>query len=98
MVIAVYSVFACWILTQRNIDWNMRRHFLRAYYQIHPGMTAEQVEVVMHNQFRGKSPVARFDDSCVQYTLDPDDARFNSEVIVIRMIAGKVVDAYYSPD
>ena len=98
VVIAVYGVFACWILGQRNIDWNMRRHFLRAYSQIHPGMTAEQVEDVMHNRFRGKRPVARFGNQCMQYTLDPDDGRFNSEIIVIRMIAGKVVEADYLPD
>jgi len=98
VVIAFYSVFACWILVQRNIDWNMRRHFLRAYSQIRPGMTTEQVEDVIHNQFRGKRPVARFDNWGVQYTLDPDDGRFNSEIIVIRMVAGKVVEVNYLPD
>lgn len=97
-VIAVYGVFACWIGVQRNIDWNMRRHFLRAYAQIHPGMTEKQVDGVMRKQFHGKRPLARFDDSGVQYTLDPDDGRFNSEFIVVRMIDGKVVEADYLRD
>ena len=97
-MIAVYSAFACWIVVQRDIDWNMRRHFLRAYSQIHPGMTKEQVEDVVHQQFRGKRPVARFDKWGAQYTLDPDDGRFNSECIVIRMIDGKVSWTEYVPD
>ena len=76
----------------------MRRHFLRAYAQIHPGMTEMQVEAVIRNQFRGKHPLARVDDSGLQYTLDPDDGRFNSEFIVVRMIDGKVIEADYLRD
>lgn len=91
-------MFTCWIAVQRNIDWNMRRHFLRAYAQIHPGMTEMQVEAVIRNQFRGKHPLARVDDSGLQYTLDPDDGRFNSEFIVVRMIDGKVIEADYLRD
>src|SRR5262249_24003681 len=34
VVIGVYGIFACWIVVQRGIDLNMRRHFLRAYSQI----------------------------------------------------------------
>ena len=98
VVIAVYSVFASWVLVQRNIDWNMRRHFLRAYAQIHNGMTREEVEGVMRKVFRGKRPFARSDDSGVQYTLDPDDGRFDSEFIVVRVLGGKVVATEYLPD
>jgi hypothetical protein len=98
VVIAVYGVFASWILVQRHLDWNMHRHFLRAYSQIRVGMTREQVEGVMNNQFRGKRPLAQFGDSLLEYTLDPDDGRFDSEIILVRMIAGKVVVAEYLPD
>ena len=98
VVIAAYSVFACWVMVQRNIDWNMHRKFLRAYSQIHAGMTKEQVEAVMHRHFSGKLPGARFDNSGVQYTLDPDDGRFDSEFIVVTMAAGKVIAAEYLPD
>jgi hypothetical protein len=98
VAIGVYSLFACWIVVQREIDWNMRRPFRRAYSQIRPGMTMEQVKAVMHQQFRGNRPLGRFGDWGAHYTLDPDDGRFNSEFIVIQMINGKVTSAYYSPD
>jgi hypothetical protein len=98
VAIAVYGQFACWIVVQREIDWNMRRPFRRAYSQIRPGMTMEQVEAIMQRRFRGKRPVGRFDDRGAQYTLDPDDGRFNSEIIVIEMADGKVASAYYLPD
>jgi hypothetical protein len=97
-VIAIYGIFASWIVIQRNIDWNMRRHFLRAYAQIRPGMTAEQVQDVMHRHFRGKRPLLRSGRRGLLFTLDPDDGRFNSEFIVIRMVNGKVVAADYSRD
>jgi len=98
VAIGVCSLFAGWIVVQREIDWNMRRHFRRAYSQIRSGMTVEQVKAVMHQQFHGKRPVGRFDDWGAQYTLDPDDGRFNSEIIVIQMVGGKVASAYYLPD
>jgi hypothetical protein len=96
--IGVYCLFAGWIVVQREIDWNMSRHFRRAYSQIRAGMTMEQVKAVMHQQFRGKRPVGRFDDWGAQYTLDPDDGRFNSEFIIIQMVDGKVASADYLPD
>jgi hypothetical protein len=61
-------------------------------------MTMEQVKAIMHQRFRGKRPVGRFGDWGAQYILDPDDGRFNSEMIVIQMADGKVASAYYSPD
>ncbi len=96
--IGVYCIFACWIVDQRAIDWNMHRHFLRAYSEIRPGMTVEQLQGVIHRHFRVKRPVARFDDWGAQYTLDPDDGRFNSEFITIYMNDKKVVSASYFPD
>jgi hypothetical protein len=95
---AIYGAFAGWIAVQRQIDWNMRRPFLRAYAQIRPGMTREQVEALMRREFRGKRPVARWDDSGGQYTLDPDDGRFNAEFLTIYMNEGRVVSADYLPD
>ena len=52
----------------------------------------------MRREFREKEPVARYDDWGVQFTLDPDDGRFNSEFIIIEMNAGRVVSLHYSPD
>jgi hypothetical protein len=98
VAVGVYSLFACWIVVQREIDWNLRRPFRRAYSQIRPGMTMEQVKAIMHQRFRGKRPVGRFGGWGAQYTLDPDDGRFNSEIIVIQMADGKVASADYSAD
>jgi hypothetical protein len=98
VAIAVYSVFAGWIVVQRQIDWNMRRHFLRAFSQIHPGMTMEKVEDVMRRQFRGKRPVGESWKTVARYTLDPEDGRFNSEFILIETDEGKVVRAEYLRD
>jgi hypothetical protein len=96
--IAVYCVFSGWIVAQREIDWNMRRPFLRAYSRIHRGMTKEQVEDIMRQQFPGKRPVGRFSRGEMQYTLDPDDSRFNAESICIQLIDGKVTFTAYLPD
>jgi hypothetical protein len=96
--ITAYGVFAGWIVAQRHIDWNMSKPFRRLYYQIKPGMTQEQVEATMIEIFPGKRPLARCDADGIQYTLDPDDGRFNSEVIVIKLIDGKVSWTHYSPD
>ncbi len=96
--IAVFGIFAGWVALQRQIDWNMRRPFLRAYSQIQPGMTREKVEAIMRQQFPRRRPVARFDRWGMQYTLDPDDGRFNSEFIIIEMNDGKVVSTHYSFD
>jgi hypothetical protein len=95
LIVAFFGVFTCWIAIQRNIDWNMRRHFLRAYAQLHPGMTAEQVDDVMRKNFPGKRPFARFYNSGVHYTLDPDDARFDSESINVTFVHGKLAAADY---
>ena len=97
-VLAIYAVFTFWIAGQRNIDWNMRRHFLRAYAQIKPGMTRIEVERIMRNHFGSKRPLSRFDDSGVLFTLYPYDGRFNSEIIDVRMLEGKVVEADYLRD
>jgi hypothetical protein len=96
--VAAYGVFAGWVMVQRHIDWNMSKPFRRLYSQIKPGMTREQVEAIMVEQFPGKRPFARCDAEGMQYTLDPDDGRFNSEFIVIKMIDGKVSWADYLPD
>ncbi len=95
LAIALFGVFAGWIVVQRQIDWNMRRPFRRAYSQIQPGMTREQVEAIMRRQFPRRRPVARFDRWGIQYTLDPDDGRFNSEFIMIEMNEGKVISTHY---
>jgi hypothetical protein len=76
----------------------MRRPFLRAFSKIHPGMSREQVEAIMRQEFRGKRPVLRVYPSVLQFTLDPDDGRFNSELIVIEMAGGKVISSDYLPD
>jgi hypothetical protein len=95
VAIAVYAVFAGWIAAQRHIDWNMQVPFRRAYSQIHAGMSGEQVESVMNREFRGKRPIARIDRWGVQYSLDPDDGRYNAEFIIIHMIDGKVSSTEY---
>jgi hypothetical protein len=96
--VAAYGAFTGWIMVQRHIDWNMSKPFRRMYCQIKPGMTREQVEAIMVEQFPGKRPFARCDADGMQYTLDPDDGRFNSEFIDIKMIDGKVSRADYSAD
>jgi hypothetical protein len=96
VAVAIYGLFAAWIAVQREIDWNMRRHFLRAYSQIHPGMTREQVEEIMSRQFRTKRPVLIVTSSGLLYRLDPGDGRFNSEFMDIDMVDGKVVSTYYA--
>ncbi len=98
VAILVYGAFAGWIVVQRHIDWNVRRPFVRAYAMIRPGMTREQVEAALRQELRGKRLTARSDTWGVQYTLDPDDGRFNSEFIIIEMIEGRVVSTRYSPD
>ena len=96
--VAAYGLFTCWITVQQHIDWNMSKPFRRMYRQIKPGMTREQVEAIMVEQFPGKRPFARYDAEGLQYILDPDDGRFNSEFIVIKMIDGKVSWADYLAD
>jgi hypothetical protein len=75
--VALYGVFAGWITVQRQIDWNTSKPFRRLYSQIKPGMTREQVDALMAEQFPGKRPFARYFADGMQYTLDPDDGRFN---------------------
>jgi hypothetical protein len=96
--VVVYGAFAGWITVQRQIDWNMSKPFRRLYSQIKPGMTREQVDALLAEQFPGKRPFARYFADGMQYTLDPDDGRFNSEFIVIKMENGKVGWANYLED
>jgi hypothetical protein len=95
VAVVIYGLFAGWIAAQRRIDWNMQVPFLRAYSQIHPGMSEEQVESVMNREFRGKRPILRIDRWGLQYSLDPDDGRYNAEFIIIHMIGGKVTSTEY---
>jgi hypothetical protein len=96
--ILAYGIFAAWIIIQREIDWNMRDHFLRAYSRIHQGMTIAEVDDVIRREFHGRRPVARLDASGLQYTLDPKDGRYDSECIIIGVRDGKVEFAHYSSD
>ena len=56
--IAVYGIFAGWIMAQRHIDWTVTKPFRRAYAQIQPEMTRAQVEPLMKNEFPRKHPKA----------------------------------------
>jgi hypothetical protein len=98
VAIPVYGSFAGWITVQRTIDWNMRRPFLRAYSQIRPGMTKEELDAIIRREFPDKLPVAEFSGDGRRYRLGPDDGRFNSEFIVFLMTDGKVTSFYYLPD
>lgn len=97
--IAIYGVFSAWIVTLKQVDWDARKPFLRAYQQIRPGMTQADVESLMHRQFAGKKqPVAHWRKGSGSYILDPDDGRFNSEIIAIKMLDDRVVSADYLAD
>jgi hypothetical protein len=52
----------------------------------------------MSKEFRGRPPFSRWDASGGQYTLDPNDGRYNSEFLVISMSEGRVVSTQYLPD
>ncbi len=97
--VAIYAAFAAWIVTLRRVDWDERKPFLRAFQQIHVGMTRSEVEALMRTEFLGrKAPTSGWDASHERYTLDPDDARYDSEIVFIRISEGRVVSADYLPD
>jgi hypothetical protein len=98
MAIGIYCAFLAWISAQKQIDWNMRRPFLRVYAQIQSGMTREEVQAIVCREFPSRRPVARHDIWGVHYTLDPNDGRFNSEFIILGTVNEKVSWKYYSYD
>jgi hypothetical protein len=98
LAIAIFCVFCWWITFQKHIDWNMKRPFLRFYSRIETGMTRDQVEAILREEFPARRPVVRIDDGGMHLRLDPNDGRFNSEVIMIQMVDGHVNWKHYSPD
>jgi len=61
-------------------------------------MTLEEVEVEFRREFNGTLPSHRYEPSSWHYCLDPNDGRFNAEIISIGVREGRVVTAEYLPD
>ncbi|CAN5833376.1 hypothetical protein BH23PLA1_BH23PLA1_12010 [soil metagenome] len=93
--IALLGLFIGSVVGLRYMDWDMRKPFLRAYHRIEPGMTIEQVDDLMRWEFRGNRPSLREESGGAVYILDPADPRFKAEIILIKLLGGRVVSAAY---
>ncbi len=99
IAVAVYGIFAAWIVTLPRIDWDVAKPFVRAFHQIHPGMTRADVEVVMRREFLGKkAPTPTWKAQTGHYILDPDDGAFNAEILFLQMTDGRVTSVEYLMD
>jgi hypothetical protein len=96
--VAIYAVFAGWLVVQQGITWNMRKGFLRVHSQVQIGMRIEEVEAIISREFLGKRPFAQVHIWGVQYTLDPSDGRFNEEYMLLDVVNGRVVSVQYLDD
>jgi hypothetical protein len=95
---ALFCILAGWLAAQPQISWNMRRSFLKAYSRIQIGMMREEVEAIIIREFPGKRPIARVANWGIQYTLDPEDGRYNAEFLLLEIANGSVISKQYLDD
>ena len=74
------------------------RCFFKKLFKNIIGMNTYQVKRIIEEEFPRKRPVSKQDEFGIQYTLDPDDGRYNSEFIILCIENDKVIWKHYSPD
>ncbi len=95
---AVLAVYFVWLLFLTRGEWDPRKPFWRFYCSIERGMTQEQVDGQLRWQFTGDLPTRQYVADEWQFCLDPNDGRYNSEIIWIVFRNGRVTEAHYSSD
>lgn len=95
---AALAVHFAWLLFLTRGAWDPRKPFWRFYSSIERGMTQEQVDEQLRRQFTGRLPQGRYVEDQWYYCLDPNDGRYNAEIIWVVFRNGRVTEAHYSPD
>ncbi len=70
----------------------------RAFLRINEGMAIAEVMAIMDDEFAGEIPPYTSGTAGIQFTLDPNLARFNAEEITLYVSEGRVVVKEYWPD
>jgi hypothetical protein len=76
--------------------------FRQFYWGIHNGMTRQEVRQELNRRFppsgRFPRPVGGAGDESLCFQLDPNNGYYNAEIIVVKMVDGKVASKQYLPD
>jgi hypothetical protein len=96
--------FAALLVFLARADTSPLKPFARFYAAVEPGMTEEEVLKALDDQFpaTGRYPrplVNRWvGPSHLAFILDPQDGRYDSEIVDLDLEAGRVVRKRYYPD
>ncbi|NIW44614.1 MAG: hypothetical protein GWN30_07580 [Gammaproteobacteria bacterium] len=91
------------VFSLRFVDWNGRKQFLHDFYQIQPGMTAEEVDSVMAEYDKNISPFVNhsfhgdIQTGTITY-LPTAETRENAHLASITFAGGRVVASTYYSD
>lgn len=100
-IVACYGVFFGVIYGSRQVNFDPRAPFVRAFDRIRPGMALTDVDAIFRKEFRGTKLPTRMgehNDAAVSYFLDLDDGHYNSEIVWVHLQQGLVINASYHPD
>lgn len=96
--VALFGAFAAGIAHRYHSNDDLVKPFARAFAGIRSGMTPAEVDAVFRAQFPGRLPLKEGGGGSISYILDPDDGRYNSEIIYVKLTNGRVVAVEYLPD
>ena len=97
------TIFLCAILAVYFVDWNGRKHFLRAFQRIEVGMTAAQADETMDSYTKFVGSTTQFDTQGqvmtgkVSYRSSQQNWN-DSDVAILTIEDGRVVEVSYHPD
>jgi hypothetical protein len=96
--------FAALLALLAVADTSPVKPFARFYAAVEPGMTEEEVLKALDHQFpatgRYPRPLVnrRVGPTHLAFILDPQDGRYDSEIVALELEAGRVVRKRYYPD
>lgn len=97
-----WACFFAFMTVLPFLDLSPVKPFRRLFGSIHQGMSKDELILRLHAQFpvEGRFPIPsiRESESTVSFCLDPNDGRYNSEFIQVKLAGGTVVSCEYLPD
>ncbi|MCB0210637.1 MAG: hypothetical protein KDJ52_14960 [Anaerolineae bacterium] len=101
--LTLLTVFLCAILIVYFIDWNGRKHFMRAFQRIEVGMTVAQADETMNSYTKFVGPTSQFDaqgqvmTGKISYRSSRQSWN-DADVAILTIEDGRVVEFSYHPD
>jgi hypothetical protein len=101
--LGILAILVLVLFTLRYVDWNSRKPFLRDLYSVKEGMTADQVDGIMHEYMRslGRDVIHDRGGLLVAGTVTyrhTNEGWGDSDWGIITLDSGRVVQVQFLPD